>query len=177
MSEKEFISGNQLVRDSFVLARQIYDSGYVPDVLVVLWRGGTPVGMAVHEFLLYKGINTYHAAVKVTSYEGIEKRQAPVVEHMDSVLAEVPESANVLVVDDIFDSGCTVRHVVDLLKARSLNIRIATLYYKPGNNLTDLKPDFFLEETDRWIVFPHELIDLSPEEIRQKGEYLAGVAW
>jgi len=173
MSDKEFISGDRLVRDSFMLARQIYDSGYEPDVLVVLWRGGTPVGMVVHEFLLYKGIDTYHTAVKAASYEGIEQRSDPVVEHMDSVLLRVPEHANVLVIDDIFDSGCTVRKVVDLLAVRTSNVRIATLYYKPDNNQTDLRPDFFLRETDRWIVFPHELMDLTPEEISEKGDYLA----
>ena len=74
MSEKEFISPTDLIRDSFALAKQIYDSGYRPDVLLVLWRGGTPVGVVVHEYLLFKNIRTYHTAVKATSYSGIDRR-------------------------------------------------------------------------------------------------------
>jgi hypoxanthine phosphoribosyltransferase len=59
MVEKEFIRADDLVRESFDLAKRIYDSGFIPDVLLVLWRGGTPVGIVIHEFLLYKGIETY----------------------------------------------------------------------------------------------------------------------
>jgi len=64
MAEKEYIGADELVRDSFELAARIYASGYRPDVILVLWRGGTPVGIVVHEFLLYKGVETYHTAVK-----------------------------------------------------------------------------------------------------------------
>ena len=44
-------------------------------------------------------------------------------------------------------------------------IRIATVYYKPTRNRSRLKPDFFVHETDRWLVFPHELQGLSEAEI------------
>jgi hypoxanthine phosphoribosyltransferase len=42
VTAKEYISANEFVRDAFTLARDIYESGYRPDVLLVLWRGGTP---------------------------------------------------------------------------------------------------------------------------------------
>ena len=45
------------------------------------------------------------------------------------------------------------------------NVRIATPWYKPNNNQTSLKPDYYLHETDKWIVFPHELAGLSMQEI------------
>jgi len=61
---KEFIRADALFRDAFTLARRVYDSGFNPEALVVLWRGGTPVGMVIHEFLLYKGIRTYHIRTK-----------------------------------------------------------------------------------------------------------------
>ena len=166
--EKEFIQANDLVRDSFALARMIYDSGYRPEVVLVLWRGGTPVGVVVHEYLRYKGVETYHAAVKAESYTGIEQRQEPVVEHLDAVLRGIPASARVLVIDDIFDTGCTIRKVLDLLAPRTTNVKIATLYLKEGKNLTGLAPDFVLRRTDRWIVFPHELMGLTEAELRRK---------
>ena len=36
---------------------------------------------------------------------------------------------------------------------------------KPNQNKTNRKPDYFIHETDKWLVFPHELEGLSAEEI------------
>ena len=173
MVEKAFIRADDLVRDSFGLAKRIYDSGFVPDVLLVLWRGGTPVGIVIHEFLLYKGIDTYHTALKAESYVGIGERTAPRIEYMESLLEKVTPNSRVLVVDDIFDSGSTMKRVVELLSPAVAEIKIATLYYKPGANTTDITPDFYGRQTDRWIVFPHELMGLSEGEIRAKDQVVA----
>jgi len=172
-TDKTFIKADDQVRDSFALARQIYDSGYVPDVLIVLWRGGTPVGIVIHEFLEYKGISTYHTAIKAATYTGIGERGEPTLEHFDRLLLHITPKSRVLVVDDIFDSGCTMKKVVDELGPRVGELRIATLYYKEGSNVTDIRPDYFQRKTDRWIVFPHELVGLTPGEIKAKDSYIA----
>mgnify|MGYP003327988378 CR=1 FL=1 len=44
-------------------------------------------------------------------------------------------------------------------------IKIATPWYTPSRNTTSIVPDFFIHETDSWLVFPHELSGLSMEEI------------
>jgi hypoxanthine phosphoribosyltransferase len=173
MIEKEFVQPNDLVRDSFVLARQIYDSGFVPDVLIVLWRGGAPVGVSIHEFLSYKGIETYHTVVKVVSYTDIDERRTPVIEHFDRVLSEITSETRVLVVDDIFDSGSTMQAVMERLSPLTTHVRLATLYFKPAANTTELEPDYFLKKTDRWIVFPHELVGLTGAEILAKDSFIA----
>lgn len=165
---KEFVDANQLVRESFILARQVYDSGYRPDVLIVLWRGGTPVGIVVHEFLRFKGMETYHTAVKAESYVGIDRRVDPCIEHLDTVLEHVADNAAVLVVDDIFDTGRTLAKVIELMACRTRRVKIATLYVKDGQNQTDLFPDYYVRRTDRWVVFPHELMDLTPEDLAAK---------
>ena len=46
-------------------------------------------------------------------------------------------------------------------------IRVETPYFKPNKNLTDNKPDYFLYETDKWLVFPHELDGLTLDEIKK----------
>lgn len=173
ITDKTFIRADDQVRDSFALARRIYDSGYVPDVLIVLWRGGTPVGIVIHEFLQYKGIATYHTAIKATSYSGIGERGEPRLEHFDRLLDHITPESKVLVVDDIFDSGCTMRKVVQELGPQVDQIRIATLYFKEGANVTDLEPDYYLHKTDRWVVFPHELDGLTPAEIKAKDSFVA----
>ena len=172
---KEFIRADDLVRDAFRLARLIFDSGYRPEVIVVVWRGGTPVGVAVHEFLLYKGIRAHHAVVKAESYLGVGKRKTPRIEGLEGILENIAPGSEVLVVDDIFDTGLTIARLRDMLKGRTRNVKIATLYCKPANNRTGLVPDFFLRKTDRWVVFPHELMDLTPDEIRRKDPDLPAI--
>ena len=53
-------------------------------------------------------------------------------------------------------------------KSAGCEPKIATLYYKPANNKTDIVPDFYLHSTNEWIVFPHELEGLTLDEIRCK---------
>ena len=44
-------------------------------------------------------------------------------------------------------------------------IRIACPWYKPARNTTTLRPDYYLHETEDWLVFPHELVGLKAAEI------------
>ncbi len=172
MGDKVYLDSNGLTRDSFALARRIYDSGFVPDVIIALWRGGTPVGIAVHEFLHYKGVNCYHTVVKTSSYTGIAQHGEPVVENLDYVMARLDSRSNVLVVDDIFDSGHTAEAMKRIITRVTPNVKIATLYFKPLRNKTDFAPDYHVKETDSWLVFPHELVGLSPAEILEKDPYI-----
>jgi hypoxanthine phosphoribosyltransferase len=172
MADKEYIGPTMLVHDAFTLAARIVASGFRPDVLLVIWRGGTPIGIAVHEFLLYKGIQTYHAVLKAESYIAIEESVEPRIEHLDALLEDIAPNSRVLLVDDIFDTGRTMQRVSGILKQRTPHIKIATLYWKETQNQTALVPDFYLRKTDRWIVFPHELMDLTPEELWRKDPYI-----
>ena len=117
MADKIYLTANELLLDSFRLGKQVLDSGWRPDVLIALWRGGTPVGVAVHELLLYRGIPTVHMAVKCRSYGGIGKRGDVVFENTEAIFAQIHANHRVLVVDDIFDSGCTARGARRLSKA------------------------------------------------------------
>ena len=46
------------------------------------------------------------------------------------------------------------------------DVRVATVYYKPSRNVTDLTPDYFVHETSDWLIFPHEINGLTEHEIR-----------
>ena len=63
---RTFIAADDLLLDSFQLARNIRDSGFRPDFLVGLWRGGSAVGIAVQEGLDYFGIKTDHIAIRTS---------------------------------------------------------------------------------------------------------------
>lgn len=168
MNTKIYISANELLLDSFRLARKILDSGWGPDVLVALWRGGTPVGVAVHEFLAYHGVATSHMALKCASYSGIGKRSDVRVEFAEPVLASIRVGQRVLVVDDIFDSGCTADTLLRRLADTKADVRIATAYWKPSKNATALTPHYYVRTTEAWVVFPHELVGLTLEEVACK---------
>ena len=78
---------------------------------------------------------------------------------------------HLLIVDDVFDSGRSVAAVLKELKEKSRRnlpdtIRVACPWYKPNKNQTTLVPDYFVHETDQWLVFPHEINGLTEEEIR-----------
>ena len=71
---------------------------------------------------------------------------------------------------DVFDTGLMIKAVIDALNSRSRrntpnDIRVATVFFKPANNRTEHRPDYYVHETEKWLVFPHELKGLSPEEI------------
>ena len=60
-------------------------------------------------------------------------------------------------------------------KTPTAEIKIATPYFKPTKNKTDRKPDYYLHETDEWLVFPHELDGLTIDEIKKNKPELADI--
>lgn len=170
-TEKIYISSNDLLRDSIALGMQVLRSGFRPTHIVGVWRGGAPVGIAVQEVLEYHGLNTDHIAIRTSSYYGIDKQAALVKVYALDYLVDTlrPENA-VLIVDDVFDSGRSIEAILAELAKRCRNnlakdIRVATAYYKPSRNKTQIKPDFYVHETDKWLIFPHEIKGLTREEI------------
>jgi|TARA_B100001094_G_scaffold6459_1_gene5726 hypoxanthine phosphoribosyltransferase len=170
--EKLFIRANQLLEDSFNLAWKIYESGYKPNYIIGVWRGGAPVGIAVQEFLSVLGIKSDHIAIRTSYYSGINQRSETVqVYGLNYVIKKLESEDRLLVVDDVHDTGNSINQIItDLRKACKKNspeIKIATPYFKPNQNETETKPDFFIHETDKWLVFPHELEGLNFDEIKE----------
>ncbi|GLS82429.1 phosphoribosyltransferase [Paraferrimonas haliotis] len=168
--DKHFITANELLDISFKLGLQIFESGYRPDYIVGVWRGGAPVGIAVQEVLDFLGVESDHIAIRTSSYIGIGQRGKQVKVHgLRYIEKQVNAEDSLLIVDDVHDTGLSIDQIIkDLHSACRKNtpdIKIATPYFKPGNNKTQRNPDFYVEETDKWLVFPHELNGLSIEEI------------
>lgn len=169
MTKKTFVSANEYLRDSWRLARMILDSGWLPQDLIALWRGGAPVGVAVHEFLHYHGLRPRHRVLKCQSYTGIGERSHQVVfENAEAVFGSVVRGARLLIIDDVLDTGNTARAMFERLAPLGAEVRLATVYWKPNQSQTDLKPHYYVRETDDWIVFPHEMDGLTPDEVKLK---------
>ena len=175
--QKKFVAANDLLLDSFQLAANIHQSGFKPDFLVGLWRGGSAVGIAVQEGLDHFGVKTDHIAIR-TSYRG-QDSYSKMVNKAGSIRAHglrylherVNESSSVLIVDDAYSTGSSVKAVIKQLAKKSRrnlphDIRIATVWYRPTDR-TIRPPDFFVHETSDWLVLPYELSGMSIEELRQ----------
>lgn len=169
--DKKFISADELLRDSMELARRVVASGMRPTFLIALWRGGAPIGITVQEVLEYCGIHTDHIAIRTSSYDGIDQQSKTVKVHaIDYLVSRLTAEDELLIVDDVFDSGRSLEAVIEELERRCRRnlpqkIRIATVYYKPERRRTELTPDYFVHATEHWLVFPHEIQGLTREEI------------
>ena len=169
--EKHFIQSEELLKDSFELAWQVYESGYRPNYIVGVWRGGAPIGIAVQEFLDVLGVQSDHIAIRTSYYSGIaEKKESVQVYGLNYVINKLESEDSLLIVDDVHDTGLSIDQIIkNLRKACKKNapeIKVATPYFKPSKNKTKRTPDYYIHETDQWLVFPHELQGLSMDEIK-----------
>src|SRR5215468_7180344 len=76
--EKIVLTAQGLLEDSFRLGLRVLKSGFDPTIIVAIWRGGAPVGMAVQEIIRYGGVITDHIAIRTSSYIGVDQRKTEV---------------------------------------------------------------------------------------------------
>jgi hypoxanthine phosphoribosyltransferase len=179
--DKTYLSADDLLLDAFRLAAAIHQSGFRPDLLVGVWRGGTPIAIAVQEYFDYLGAACDHAPIRCTSYTGIGRQSERItVQGLDYIIEHSDMDSKLLIVDDVFDTGLSIRTILETLQQRAgprlpRDIRTAMPWYKPANNRTDTEPDYYLHTTDRWLVFPHELCGLSHAEIQANKAAIAAI--
>ena len=125
-----------------------------PDVIVGVARGGLIPAVRLSHLLGDKLLRIIH----VKYYKGANARLKKL-----ELLADIERvEGRVLVVDDVADTGTSLEFVLNHLKGKGAQeVRTATIAYKPKSRL---KPDYFVYETDRWVVFPWE--KASPESNR-----------
>ena len=173
MSRKHYIGAQELLEDSFKLGAKVIKSGFRPTIIIAIWRGGTPIGIAVQELLSWFGIDTDHIAIRTSSYQGIDGRSNKIRIHgMNYLIENCREEDSLLIVDDVFDTGLTIQSVIANLRDKArLNtphdIRVAVPYYKPTRNKTGTPPDYYLHETEQWLKYPHSLEGLNIQEIAE----------
>jgi hypoxanthine phosphoribosyltransferase len=127
--------------------------------------------MAVQEVFAYCGVESDHIAIRTSSYQGVDQRGEVAIHGLNYIIKKIRHDDRVLIIDDVFDTGNTIKAVIEDIGRRARGntpdeIRVAVPWFKPNRNETDLVPDFYLHETDDWLVFPHELDALTPEETK-----------
>ena len=176
MNER-FIAADDLLRDSFQLAANIYEAGFKPDFLVGLWRGGSAVGIAVQEGLDYFGVKTDHIAIR-TSYAGarsysqmVDKADSIRVHGLQYLLENLCSHHSMLIVDDVYSTGSSVTAVLEQLARKTRrnlphDIRVATVWYRPSETTLRV-PEYYVHETTDWLVLPYELSGFSINELTE----------
>ena len=134
----------------------------------------------------YLGIETDHISIR-TSYRGAPSYEQ-MVDHADSIrvhgMQYLFETMNaddkLLIVDDVYSTGLNIDAVIRRLQQKMRRnmpreVRVAVTWFKPSRNRTDRVPDYFVNETDQWLVLPYELTGLSLEEIHRHKPGLAPI--
>lgn len=131
------------------LADEVRASGFKPDILVGISRGGWLPARVLSDLL----DNPYITSVGAEFYVGVAETspEPKLTQHIPVSVLE----KKILLVDDVVDTGKSVMLMkAYLYQEGAKEIKILTLYYKPWSSV---KPDFYREETSDWIVFPWEI--------------------
>ncbi|TFD13255.1 phosphoribosyltransferase [Cryobacterium sp. TMT1-21] len=146
-TQREVLDWGVFADASRQLAMDVLASGFQPDVVIAIARGGLLLAGAMSYALGTKNCGS----INVQFYTGVDERLPVPV--LSGPMLDAPSltGLRVLLVDDVSDSGNTLAMVVALLREAACEVRTATLFTKPR---TVLVPDFTWCETDRWIVFP-----------------------
>ena len=146
------------------LAIQIHQSGFKPDMLIGIMRGGAPIIDVLSRIFKLK---CAYLAVESYSGKGIEDKQGELVfsREMSSTVQEM--RGNILLCDDLSDTGVTLNKSIDWLKkypplkGNIKDIKTAVLWKKKDSTFD---PDYCAQKLDSnpWIVQPFE----NYEEVR-----------
>jgi hypoxanthine phosphoribosyltransferase len=129
------------------LAQLVRDDAFEPTVLLAIARGGLPVAGAVSYALGAKNC----CVINVEYYTGIDERlDVPLILPPALDLVDLSD-ARMLVVDDVADTGETLKLVLDRVQSEVAEVRSAVLYEKPRSVV---RCDYVWRRTERWIDFP-----------------------
>ena len=115
-----------------------------PDAIVAIARGGLTLAHHLAEIFDIREV----FAINAISYDKTQKKEKIDIFNIPNLHGY----KNILIVDDISDSGDTFIEVLNLLKKKypDLNFKTLSIFYKPTSKF---KPDFYFKKTDEWIRF------------------------
>jgi xanthine phosphoribosyltransferase len=139
---KEFYSFKEFQKDIDILSSAI--KKYNPDCLVAIARGGLTLSHFLGEKLNMRSVYTINSI----HYDGEKKLDTFEIKN----IPDLNNHKKIVLVDDISDSGETLKEIIDILKIEypKIEIKVATVFYKPTSLVI---PDFKVRIADKWIVF------------------------
>jgi len=147
LTEKEILTWEVFGSAARELSQSVVDSGFSPQMIIAVARGGLTLAGAMTYALGVK----LSDAINVEFYTDVNETLADPVLLAPMLDTESIAGQRILVVDDVADSGRTLGLVLKLLRGFGAEVRSAVLYSKPRSIV---RPDFVWKSTDQWIVFP-----------------------
>ncbi|MFX1565528.1 MAG: phosphoribosyltransferase [Promethearchaeota archaeon] len=147
--EYKYVDWNQVYELCLQLYQQVRKAGFSPDLVVGVARGGWVPARIIADFF----ITQQTANVKVEFYQDLFETE----EHasITQPVSGEPRWKNVLVVDDIADSGESLKITVEHIERHKVSrLQTACLHVKPW---TDPVPNFYVKKTDVWVIYPWEV--------------------
>jgi len=143
----KFFSFQDILQSSFQLAQKIQQDNQKFDYIISVNRGG-----AIFARILSDLLNVKMGAFAMSSYIGIdERKKLKITQKLNLKLKD----KKILIVDEIADTGKTfVKAVEHVNEFDPKQIATASLVVKPKS---EYRPDYFMHETDKWVVFPYEI--------------------
>lgn len=144
--EKYYYGYDEFLRDSLNLSKQLKE--YNPDTLLAIARGGLTLGHFLASALDTRRLFTINSI----HYEETKKLDTFDIFN----IPDLSDAKKVVLIDDIVDSGETMREIVKLLSEKFPNteFKIATIFYKPT---AVIQADFKVKIADKWIDFFWEI--------------------
>ncbi|GAA0477682.1 phosphoribosyltransferase [Paractinoplanes deccanensis] len=147
MTERETLTWDDFGRAGRALAQRIADDGWRPDLILGVARGGLFAAGSISYALEVKNLHV----VNVEFYTGVDERLAtPVMLGPEPSVADM-SGAGILVVDDVADTGETIKLVRDFCAGHAAEVRTAVIYEKPHSIV---QCEYVWSRTDKWINFP-----------------------
>jgi len=141
------------------LAIRIKKSGFRPDFIIGVSRGGWAPGRILSDLLE----NTNTANLKIEFYTGLGKTaKEPLI---TQPISEDLRGKRILVVDDVSDTGESLKVARDHVLEKGVSeAKTVTIYFKPH---TTFIPDFYATKTSDWIIFPWERLEATKLMIKE----------
>ncbi|CAN5555631.1 phosphoribosyltransferase [soil metagenome] len=146
-NEREIMTWDMFGDASRDIAQMVVDDGYEPDMVLAIARGGLLIGGAIGYALSVKNVYT----MNVEFYTGVDERL-----DVPRILPPAPDfvdvsDARILIVDDVADTGHTLRSVEVFCDGKVAEVRTGVLYEK---SQSVVRCDYVWKRTDQWINFP-----------------------
>lgn len=147
MDEREVLTWQGFGDMSARLAGEVRADGFAPDAVLGIARGGLFLAGAMAYLLGVKSV----FLINVEFYTGVDQRLAePIILPPQLSMHDIADM-NLLIADDVADTGATLALVRDLCRSHARHTRSAVLYEKP---VSVVRCDYVGSRTDSWIVFP-----------------------
>lgn len=181
--KKEFVQFDEMRNNILKLVHKIHSDGFDPDVIYLSLRGGAYMGNIMSEY--FKIVKkdkrpVLFAAVVARSYTGVREQSSVIIDGWTYSPEYLRHGDKILFVDDIFDTGRTLNHLVEVILDKGIpreDIKVAVYDYKvfPDKEILPIQPDYYCHKhiisengDNPWIHYmSHELVGLTKEEFEE----------